>query len=99
MAIAIIGITSVVWVPWLAAKSIEDVPPHVAAEMPKGCPAVSVSHGAYACNWRGTAASAPLTFALYVGAWAAGVVFIFATGLTGRGFPIKPPGSPGRLEG
>ena len=37
------------WVPWIAAEPISDVPTSIAAQMPTGCSAVFANHGKYSC--------------------------------------------------
>ena len=88
VAIGVVGLTAIVWVPWLGARPIEEVPRPVAEKMPAGCRAVTVSHGSYACQPHGTIKEAPGIFLAYLSGTVAGWAFIFFTGLTGRGFPI-----------
>ena len=74
------------WAPWLGAQPVSKVSASVAATLPADCPAVSGSHGAYYCDYRGTVRSNPIGFA----ALTALLVALFGTflfiGFSGRGW-------------
>jgi|SRR6185503_20278935 len=81
--------------PWLATEPISEAPPEAALQLPADCPAFSVNHGTYICEWHDTIANSPVGFGISVGILALGLGFIYFTGFTGRGFSLKrrKPGS------
>jgi hypothetical protein len=74
--------------PWLATRPIADAPPEAVAKLDKNCPAFSVNHGAYICEWHDTIAKNPWGFSACAGILALCLGFLYFTGFTGRGFQI-----------
>jgi hypothetical protein len=74
--------------PWLATESISEAPPQALATLPKDCPAFSVNHGDYICEWHDTIARNPWGFTLCAVILASCVGFLYFTGFTGRGWRI-----------
>jgi hypothetical protein len=74
--------------PWLSTQPISEAPPQARATLPKYCPAFSVNHGTYICEWHDTIAKNPWGFALCAAILAACLAFLYFTGFTGRGFQI-----------
>ena len=74
--------------PWLATQPISDAPPNAVAALPAECPAFSVNHGTYICEWHDTIAKNPWGFSLCAGILATCLGFLYFTGFTGRGFRI-----------
>ena len=54
VAVCVTMLTFFAWAPWMAAEPVNHFPADIAAKLPPNCPAVSVSHGNYTCEWRGT---------------------------------------------
>ena len=76
--------------PWLATQPISEASSEARAALPKDCPAFEVGHGIYNCAWRGTIAMNPVGFSINTFILVSCLSFLFFTGFTGRGFPIKP---------
>ena len=74
-----------VFAPWLAAKPVADATADALSSLPKGCPAFSVNHGAYICEWQGTVAQNPSGFALCIGILVAAGGFFVVSSMMGRG--------------
>ena len=72
--------------PWIATEPIGDAPPGARATLPAGCPAFSVNHGTYICEWHGTATENPLGFYSNAALIPLCCGFLLFTGFTGRGF-------------
>jgi hypothetical protein len=53
-----------VFVTWLDTRPIEDAPHDIVEALPTGCPAYSVDHRTYICEWHDTIARNPLGFSL-----------------------------------
>jgi hypothetical protein len=78
--------------PWLATQPISETPTEALATLPKNCPAFSVNHGAFICEWHDTRERNPVGFWLNAGLLASCWGFIVFTGFTGRGFQINNRG-------
>jgi hypothetical protein len=76
--------------PWLATRSIAEAPPEALHNLPQGCPAFSVNHGTYICEWHDTIEKNPMGFGICAGILALGLGFIYFTAFTGRGFAMTP---------
>jgi len=74
-----------VFAPWLATEPIEQAPPEVVAALPSGCPAFSVNHGTYTCEWHDTISRNPRGFALCATIFFAAFGFYAISSMAGRG--------------
>jgi len=77
------------WAPWMAAEPISNFAPEIAAKLPPNCPAVSVNHGNYTCEWRGTSDSSPWKFGALSLVVFGGVAFVIISSMAGRGFAAR----------
>jgi hypothetical protein len=75
--------------PWLATRPISEAPPEAIRNLPSECPAFSVNHGTYICEWHDTIERNPVGFGLSAAVLALGLGFIYFTGFTGRGFSLR----------
>src|SRR6185295_20246356 len=74
-----------VYAPWLGTKPIEEAPAEATAALPQACPAFSVNHGTYICEWHDTVSRNPGGFALCAGIFLATFGFCVISSLAGRG--------------
>src|SRR5476649_2761965 len=77
------------WAPWLTAVPMSEVPSAAAALLPVGCPAASVGHGTWSCQWHGTVESNPWGFAICSAIILGGWAFLIISSLFGRGFRVR----------
>lgn len=77
--------------PWEGTEPISKAPPEARQALPARCPAFSVNHGTYICEWRGTKQSNPAGYWTNEVLFDIGVAFLIFTGLTGRGLQLPPP--------
>jgi hypothetical protein len=73
--------------PWFGSDPIGDVPAQIAAEMPRGCPAVFSSHGHYSCFWPGLLRDHPVKVALLMAALLACWAFLIYSARIWRSAP------------
>jgi len=81
-----------VFAPWLGTRSIEEAPAEGVAALPQGCPAFSVNHGTYICEWHDTISRNPRGFVVCAALFFGCFGFYVISNLAGKGLAaIKWP--------
>ncbi len=72
--------------PWLSAISLEDTVKLYGTAVHLDCPAIVVNHGHFSCFGRGTVASNPWGFGLWILLSVAGFAFLAFSNIKSKGF-------------